>query len=83
MVRWYGRVKGALVRRNVGKSRVDVFRYATDYRRRVVTVAMDILGDVTGFHEWFVAFEGLEDRLRCVMENYQEMQRILQSYKEM
>ena len=62
MVRWYGRVKGALVGRNVGKSRVDVFRYATDYRRRVVTVAMDILGDVTGLHEWFVAFRNQIER---------------------
>ena len=62
MVRWYGRVKGVLVGRNFGKSRVDVFRYATDYRRSVVTVAIDILGDVTGLREWLVAFRNQIER---------------------
>ena len=62
MIRWYGRVKGVLVGRNVGKSRVDVFRYAADYRRRVVTVAIDILGDVTELREWFLAFRNQIER---------------------
>ena len=63
MIRWYGRVKGVLVERNVGKSRVDVLRYVMDYRRRVVTVAIVILmGDVTGLRKWFVAFRNLIER---------------------